>query len=289
MSTASHRRERAGVARRERSQPAATASDSATGVSRFSAVEGYGPESYGEGIADTYDLWYEGRPDTEAAVEQLADLAARTATNQVLELGVGTGRLALPLVERGLDVWGVDASPAMVERLRAKPGGERVRVAVGDMADIDLHSLPDGDAARFGLVFVAINTFFNLTTADAQARCLRRVRDVLTLDGLFVLEAFVPTVDRPTNLVEARTVAIDHVILTASRHDPDTQTVECQFIEIRESGVKLRPLTIRYAPVAELDAMAAAAGLELTDRWSDWQGTPYAEGDGAHVSVYRPN
>jgi hypothetical protein len=112
------------------------------------------------------------------------------------------------------------------------------------------------------------------------------VRDVLTPGGLFVLEAFVPAVDRPTNLVETRTVAIDHVILTASRHDPATQTVECQFIEIRESGVKLRPLTIRYAPITELDAMAAAAGLELIDRWSDWEGTPYRETDVAHVSVY---
>src|SRR5205823_13170006 len=133
----------------------------------------------------------------------LAALAARTGSTRVLELGIGSGRLALPLAARDLDVWGIDASAAMVTRLRAKKGGDAVPVAVGDMAGVDLSSLPGGAAARVGLVFVAINTFFNLTTADAQQRCLQRVRALLEPDGLFVLEAFVPTVDRPTNLVEA--------------------------------------------------------------------------------------
>ena len=204
----------------------------------------------------------------------------------MLELGIGTGRLALPLTARGLEVWGVDASSAMVQQLRDKPGGARASVVVGDMADLDLTPLPGGDSVRFGVVYVAINTFFNLTARDAQARCLQRVHALLAEDGVFVLEAFVPAVDRPTNLVEARTVAIDHVILTATRHDPETQIVECQFIEIRESGIRLRPLTIRYCPPAELDAMAGAASLALVERWSDWTGAPFTESDGAHVSVY---
>lgn len=252
-------------------------------------MEGYEPHTYGDGIADTYDVWYGEHPDTAAAVDRLAALALQIGTTKVLELGVGTGRLALPLSERGLEVWGVDASAAMVDMLRRKPHGDDVRVAIGDMAAIDLATLPDGDRARFGVVFVAVNTFFNLTSRDAQHRCLRRVREVLEPNGVFVIEAFVPTVDRPTNLVEARTVAIDHVILTATRHDPDAQTVDCQYIEIRESGIRMRPLRIRYALVAELDAMAADAGLRLTERWSDWNGTPFADGDGAHVSVYAPH
>lgn len=252
-------------------------------------MEGYGPQTYGDAIADAYDTLFGEHHDTAAAVEQLAHLARRTSATRVLELGVGTGRLALPLTARGIDVWGIDASPAMVEQLRHKPGGNDLPVAVGDMAAIDLRALPGGDHARFGVVFVAVNTFFNLTSEDAQQRCLRRVHDVLAPGGLFVLEAFVPTVDRPTNLVEARTVAIDHVILTATRHDPTTQTVECQMIEIRESGIRLRPLTIRYAPVDELDAMARAAGLELVERWSDWNRTPFAAGDGTHISVYAPH
>ena len=249
-------------------------------------MEGYGPESYGDAIADIYDAWYGTTPDTEAAVDRLAALAARVPGMPVLELGIGTGRLALPLVTRGIDIWGVDASSAMVDQLREKPNGARPSVVVGDMAQLDLTSLPGGDSVRFGLVFVAINTFFNLTTRDAQQRCLQRVHDVLADDGRFVLEAFVPTVDRPTNLVEARTVAIDHVILTATRHDPELQVVECQYIEIRESGIRLRPLTIRYAPPAELDALAAAADLDLVERWSDWKGTPFTDGDGTHISVY---
>jgi len=249
-------------------------------------MEGYGPETYGDAIADIYDLWYGEKPDTASAVDRLAALAARTPELPVLELGIGTGRLALPLVASGCDVWGVDASSAMVEELRTKPSGADLPVVVGDMAELDVSALPGGDSARFGLVFVAINTFFNLTTRDAQQRCLQRVHDVLADDGRFVLEAFVPTVDRPTNLVEARTVAIDHVILTATRHDPELQVVECQYIEIRESGIRLRPLTIRYAPPAELDALAAAADLDLVERLSDWSGTPFADGDGTHISVY---
>jgi hypothetical protein len=154
------------------------------------------------------------------------------------------------------------------------------------MAALDLSSLPAGDDVRFRLVVVAINTFFLLTTPDAQQRCLDRVRSVLEAGGLFVLEAFVPHVNRPTNMVEARTVAVDHAILTATRHDPSTQVVESQMIEIRESGIRLRPLMIRYAPPEELDRMAATAGLTLIERWSDWSGTPFADGDGVHVSVY---
>src|SRR5947199_5192454 len=129
-------------------------------------MDGYGPTTYGDGIADTYDDWYGAPADTSAAVRCLATLAERAPSKRVLELGVGTGRLALPLVELGLDVWGVDASEAMVEQLRVKPRGDAVPVTVGDMADIDLRALPGGDTVRFGVAFVAINTFFNLTSAD---------------------------------------------------------------------------------------------------------------------------
>jgi SAM-dependent methyltransferase len=249
-------------------------------------MDGYGAHTYGDAMADTYDAWYDDRPDTDAAVATLASLAARPPGGRVLELGIGSGRLALPLAARGLEVWGIDASVAMVDRLRAKPGGDRIPVAIGDMSCLELHDLPRGADARFGLVFVAINTIFNLTTREAQVRCFSRVAERLGPGGRFVVEAFVPTVDRPTNLVEARTVALDHVILTASRHDPERQMVECQVIEIRESGIRLRPLTLRYAPPQELDSMAAAAKLRLAERWSDWHRTPFSPGDGVHVTVY---
>jgi SAM-dependent methyltransferase len=249
-------------------------------------MEGYGPASYGDAIADIYDEWYGDLSDTDDAVEALAALAERTGSPRVLELGVGSGRLALPLAARGLELSGIDTSSAMVDLLRSKPGGTDISVAVGDMAALDLSAIAREAPPRFGLVFVAVNTFFNLTTAEAQQQCLRRVREVLQPGGLFVLEAFVPGVDRPTNLVEARTVALDHVILTATRHDPIEQTVTSQYIELRETGIRMRPLVIRYAPVTELDAMAAAAGLQLIERWSDWQGTPFTENAVVHVSVY---
>jgi SAM-dependent methyltransferase len=249
-------------------------------------MEGYGPASYGDGIADAYDQWYGAIPETAATIAALSTLAERVSGSRVLELGIGSGRLALPLAARGFEVWGVDTSQAMIDLLREKEGGRDLRVEIGDMAEIDLSSLPGGADARFGLVFVAINTFFLLTTRAAQARCFQRVRELLEPEGRFVLEAFVPSVDRPTNMVEARTVAIDHVILTATRHDPDEQTVTSQYIELRESGIRMRPLMIRYALVAELDEMAAAAGLRVVERWSDWEGTPFTEDAHVHVSVY---
>ena len=230
------------------------------------------------------DQWYGTLPETADTVEALATLAGRIGGSCVLELGIGSGRLALPLAARGFEVWGIDTSQAMVDLLREKDGGRDLCVEIGDMAEIDFSSRPAGTDPRFGLVFVAINVLQHTTAREEQSG-IRRVL-VLAPEGRFVLEAFVPSVDRPTNMVEARTVAIDHVILTATRHDPDEQTVTSQYIELRESGIRMRPLVIRYAPVDELDAMAASAGLRLVDRWSDWRGTPFTDRDNAHVSVY---
>ena len=155
------------------------------------------------------------------------------------------------------------------------------------MATLDLAALPGGADARFGVVVAAVNTFFNLTDEGAQQRCMTRVRDVLAADGVLVIEAFVPHVDRPTNVVEARTVDLDRVVLSASRHDPDAQTVSVQLIDITETGIKLRPLVVHYLRLDQLDAMAHAAGLELAERWRDWRRSPFADGDNVHVSMYR--
>jgi SAM-dependent methyltransferase len=127
-------------------------------------VDGYGPASYGDAMADVYDEWYAELPQLDAAVECLFTLAEG---GTVLELGVGTGRLALPLAARGVRVVGVDASAAMIERLRAKPGSEAVVATVGDMAA----PTPSGP---FTLVFAAVNTFFGLDTEQAQPNASRR-------------------------------------------------------------------------------------------------------------------
>jgi SAM-dependent methyltransferase len=250
-------------------------------------MEGYGPSSYGDGMADVYDEWYATRGDVEGAVTAVARLASGVdADGPVLELGIGSGRLALPLAARGIDVWGIDASDAMVARLRSKAGGDRIPVAIGDMAALDLSAVPDSDNTSFSVVFAADNTFFNLTTATAQARCLERVRSVLAPRGRFVVEAFVPAVDAPVSSVDARTVELDQVVLTVTRHDRDAQTVAGQHIEMRASGLRFHPWLIRYALPEELDAMASAAGLALVHRWSDWRGTPFTPDDNVHVSVY---
>jgi SAM-dependent methyltransferase len=238
-------------------------------------VEGWRPESYGDAFADVYDDWYGGPAD--AAVERLAALAG---DGPALELGVGTGRLALPLAATGLTVQGVDASAAMIDRLRAKPGGDLVRVTVGDMAA----DLPPGP---FTLVFVAANTLFNLRSADAQRRCFRRVAERLAPGGRFVVEAFVPGEDTEPASIEVREVAPDRVVLSVARYDPPAQTADGQFVELTEAGgVRLRPWSIRWSTPAELDEMASAAALTLEHRWSTWEGAPFTAESDHHVSVF---
>ncbi len=145
-------------------------------------MEGYGPQTYGERAADLYDEWHRDLPGLDDCVECLAELAG---PGPALELGVGTGRVALPLVQRGLVVDGIDASPAMLAKLRAKPGGDRVRVIVGDMAEV-------GVDASYSLVFVVFNTLFALVSQDEQVRCFANVAGRLAEGGVFVVEAFVP-------------------------------------------------------------------------------------------------
>ncbi len=240
-------------------------------------VEGYRPESYGDAIADVYDEWYPMDAEGEAAVEFLFEMSGG---GPVLELGVGTGKLAIPLAERGLRVHGVDASPAMIERLRAKPGGERVTTTVGDMAN----DLPDGP---FALVFVATNTFFGLCSVDEQQAAFGAIAHRLTDDGRFVLDAFVPDdPPRSASLVEVQKVMIDGVILAVTDADIPNQMAWGQMVEIREDGIRMRPWKVRYSTPAELDTMAGAAGLVLVERHSSWAKEPYTGESDNHVSVY---
>jgi SAM-dependent methyltransferase len=245
-------------------------------------MQGYGPASYGDGFADVYDDWYAEVSDVDATVARLTALANG---RRVLELGIGSGRIALPLAAGGLEVWGIDASAAMVQRLRSKPGGTSVPVAIGDMAELDLSTLPGGATARFGVVFVIYNTFFNLTSQAAQRRCLAAAAGRLSPGGRLVIEAFVPSTDAPTSIVEAPVVEVDRVVLTVSRERTD-QVIDGQHIEITEHGVRLRPWRIRYLRPDQLDELAAAAGLTLVERWSTWGGEPYEVGDVVHISVY---
>jgi SAM-dependent methyltransferase len=207
----------------------------------------------------------------------------------VLELGVGTGRLAIPL-RRHTEVWGIDASPSMLSRLRARPGGDRVVGVLGDMEDpaaaLAAHGQP---VPGFAVVVVGFNTFFMLTTKAAQEACMRSVAGLLAPGGVFVLETFVPGDNLPkgvARIVEPRTIAVDHVVLNAMRHDVEEQVLSHQLIEIRESGIKLRPSVLRYAWPHQLDEMAAGAGFRLRSRWGGWLEQPFDDDSTEHVSVY---
>jgi len=257
-------------------------------------MEGYQPSTYGDRFVDVYDDWYGAITDTTACVETVTELARQsrssrrsdldgtTPSPRVLELGVGTGRLAIPMTGNGLDVTGVDASAAMLSALAAKPGGERVRTVVADMVDPPV-------AAGFDLVLIAYNTLFNLTAPGDQARCLARVAGLLAPTGRLVVEAFVP--DPATgqgDAVSTRQVSVDRVVLSVSRTDPAGQQVHGQYVDITEAGVKLRPWQIRWATPDQIDEQAAEAGLARVARWSDWERGTFTSDSSSHVSVYEP-
>jgi hypothetical protein len=199
----------------------------------------------------------------------------------VLELAIGTGRLALPLAEHGLVVHGIDASEQMVARLRAKRGGEAIPVTIGDFADV-----PVEDSYR--LIFIAFNTLFALLTQEDQLRCFANVAKHLSDDGVFAVEAFFPDLARFDRHQRTQTTWVDagRVLLDASRHSPVEQRVDSQHVVITEAGTKLYPVSLRYAFPSELDLMARLAGLELRERWGSWRRDPFTAESGRHVSVY---
>ena len=237
----------------------------------------YGPETYGDRIADVYDSLYT-RLNTEGAVEGLASLAG---DGPVLELAIGTGRLALPLAARGLEVHGIDASEGMVAKLREKPGGADIPVTMGDFADVGV----DG---RYSLIFVAFNTLFGLLSQEDQVRCFANVAARLAEGGVFAIEVFVPDLARfdRGQRVQVNNLNPHEVMLDASRHDPVRQVVESNHIVITEQGTRLYPVNIRYAFPSELDLMARLAGLELKERWGGWGREPFTAASNFHVSVY---
>ena len=256
-------------------------------------MERYGPETYGERIADVYDTWYGGHDPAYAvdplsmvptdAVDHLARLAADGPPGPVLELAVGTGRVALPLAARGVEVHGIDASAAMVERLRAKPGGDAIPVTVGDMADV-----PVATDTPFSLAFLVLNSLCHLLTQDDQVRCCTNVADRLAPGGRFVLELAVPDLGRfdRGQAVYTHQVALDQVRLVTARHSPAGQRVEGQHVLLTDGGVRLFPVAMRYVWPSELDLMARLAGLRLVERWGGWRHEPFDDTSTFHVSVY---
>lgn len=234
-------------------------------------------DAYGEQIADIYDQWYDSYD--EVIITRLAELAGE---GRALELGIGTGRIALPLQRKGVEVHGLDASSHMVARLRQKAGGDKIPVTMGNFADVAVEG-------RFALIYVLFNTFFALLTQEEQVRCFQNVAQRLTPEGVFVIEAFVPDLTRFSGGQALRTVELGQkeARLDASRHDPARQRVSSQHILLTEKGTRFYPVELRYAWPAELDLMARLAGMALAERWESWDGRPFAAGSKQHISLYR--
>ena len=246
-------------------------------------MKGYDNSTYGEAFADVYDEWYGEVSDVASTVSALALLSDEIGEYPIVELGVGTGRLAIPLAQAVTprSVIGIDSSTAMMRQLAQKPGAELVQTVLGDM----IHDLPAGP---IGIVFAAFNTFFNLGSEERQRRCMGVVAQRLAPAGLLVIEAIVPEhPPRSGSHVEVKSIASDRVVLSVSTYDGISQTAEGQFIEFTEAGgVRLRPWSIRHVSPAELDSMATAAGMTLRHRWETFARAAFTDDSTRHVSVY---
>jgi SAM-dependent methyltransferase len=236
----------------------------------------YTHETYGERVAGVYDDWF--TTYDPHAIDVLAELANQ---GRALELGIGTGRFALPLAAKGVEVHGVDAAESMIARLREKPGGDRLQITTGNFAEVPVDE-------KFRLVYIVFNTFFALSSQDEQVRCFRNVAAHLEPGGCFVIEAFVPDLTRFTGgqVNWATKVTADEVQLDVGQHDPATQRVVSQKVVITEGNVRLYPVQIRYCWPSELDLMAQLAGLRLRERWANWKREPFTSESGQHISIY---
>jgi SAM-dependent methyltransferase len=237
-------------------------------------------EFFGERVAARYDEHSASMFDPVVlgpAVERLAELAGE---GRALEFAVGTGRIALPLAERGVSVSGIDSSEAMLARLRRKPGAEQIRAVVGDMAAARVEG-------EFSLVYLVFNTIFNLTTQDAQVACFANAAAHLRGGGRFVIEARVPELQR---LPLGQTVLpwrADPSGLSYYVYDVVTQRLSGQHYLLSGDRIEASPIELRYAWPAELDLMARMAGMRLEHRWAGWNREPFTALSPSHVSVYR--
>lgn len=240
----------------------------------------YGAKTFGELYAAGYDEMYGDKmtKETRDSVETLAELAGG---GKILELAIGTGRVALPLAARGLTVHGIEASEEMVARLREKPGGRAIPVEIGDMAEVRLNE-------TFDLIYLVFNTIFNLITQDAQVRCFQNAARHLNTGGVFVVETVVPDLSGFVDgqRMKGSWARIDSARFEIAIHDPVLQTVAFQRIVISSEGTQIRPHFMRYAWPSELDLMAQLAGLERRERWAWWDRSPFTAGSKSHVSVY---
>ena len=238
------------------------------------------PENYfDERIAKAYDAKWANLVEpavVDPAVNFLAELAG---TGAALELGVGTGRLALPLSRRGVRVHGIELSPAMVAQLRAKPGADAIGVTIGDFATTRV-------GGTFTLAYLVRNTIANLTTQDQQVACFGNVAAHLEPGGCFVIEVYIPELQRlpPGETIHAFDVTPTH--LGFEEYDVATQIAYSHHYWMVDGKLETFSAPFRYVWPSELDLMARLAGMTLRERWSSWAREPFTSDSRSHVSVW---
>ncbi|MEV0676075.1 class I SAM-dependent methyltransferase [Actinosynnema sp. NPDC050436] len=226
---------------------------------------------YDETSADVFDPAVVG-----PAVDFLAGLAG---TGRALELGIGTGRIALPLAARGVPVHGVDLSRAMVAELRAKPGGDAIPVTVGDFTSATA-------GTTFSLAYLVFNTIMNVTSQDAQVECFRNAAAHLEPGGCFVVEVMVPELRALPPGQRAVPFQVSPTRWAFDLYDVATQQMSSNYVEVVDGRGSYRSIPFRYAWPAELDLMARIAGLRLRERWDGWTRAPFTAESRQHVSVW---
>ncbi|WP_028064092.1 class I SAM-dependent DNA methyltransferase [Solirubrobacter soli] len=235
---------------------------------------------FGEEVAARYDASSAGEFAPEVIDPIVSFLAALAGDGAALEFGIGTGRIALPLASRGVAVSGIELSEAMAARLRAKPGGADIPVAIGDFSSTRV-------AGEFQLVYLVFNTIGNLTTQALQVACFANAAAHLRPGGTFVIEVGIPDLQRlpPGETVIPFHVGSDHVGF--DEYDVANQGLVSHHLEITPDGRAIRgSIPFRYAWPAEFDLMALLAGMTLRERWSGWRREPFTSASRKHVSVW---
>jgi SAM-dependent methyltransferase len=240
------------------------------------------PENhFGERVAQQYDE-HKSELFDPAVVEPVVDLLAELAgEGRALELGIGTGRIAIPLAQKGIDVHGIDLSEAMVARLRAKPGTERIGVTIGDFATTKVEG-------RFAVAYLVFNTIENLTTQEQQVACFENVASHLEPGGSFVIEVAVPDLRRLPPGDTHRVFEVSETHLGIDEYDVVNQgLVSHHYYRTAEGSFERSSAPFRYVWPSELDLMARIAGLSLAARWGGWKREPFTSESRRHISVWQ--
>src|ERR671919_297254 len=238
------------------------------------------PEDYfGERVAARFDERYAYQADPAVVDPIVAFLAELAGGGAVLELGIGTGRIALPLAKRGIRVHGIDLSEAMVARLRAKPGAEQIGVTIGDFATTTVEG-------SFSVAYLVFNTIMNLTTQDEQIACFQNVAAHLEPDGCFVIEVGVPELQRLPPGETVRAFNVSATRLGFDEYDVARQGLISHHYSVVDGKLEALSIPFRYVWPSELDLMARLAGMTLRERWSDWSRAPFTCDSTQHVSVW---